>query len=125
MPVTPYLAKQMLDWVTGAAAATRPGQRWVSFATQSPTTESAFDGPFNTRVSARFAAANSPQMSATLATNATLATATAVATVVGWNLWDSTAGGTRLMYGTATANIGCKSSDNVQIQSGSWRITLS
>ena len=125
MPLTSYGQKALLDWILGGATPTRPSQLWFSLATQSPTDANAFDGPFNTRVSARFAAANSPQTSASLATTMSLATATAAATPVGWNLWDSTVGGTRLAYGTFAAVIGCKSSDNVQITSGSLKVILS
>ena len=127
MPVTPYLAKAMLDWVTGAATPTRPGQRWISLATQSPTTASAFDGAFTSRASMQFAAANSPQMSVTNASTSlnTTLSASIAATAVGWNLYDSTAGGTRLLYGTVTANIGFKAADNYLCSAGQCKITLS
>jgi hypothetical protein len=124
MPLTQYLQKAMLDWCFGGAAVTQPGQRWISFATGTPNTSGASDGPFNTRVTVKMAAANSPQGSMTNNTAMTVATATAVATAVGFNIWDSTAGGTRLLFGTATAVIGCKSADNIQINAGSLIITI-
>src|SRR4030095_506870 len=108
MPLTPEGRQICLDWVLGGANPTRPATRWVSFATQSPTTASAFDGPIQSRASFTFAAANSPDGSATNLNAVANITATAACTVVGWNLWNSSAGGTRLAYGTVSANIGCK-----------------
>lgn len=125
MPLTGYFGKQVLDWMTGAAAATQPPGRFVSFATQSPTSVSAFDGPWSPRVTVSFAAANSPQLSATNLNAFSNVTATAVATAVGWNLWDSALNGTRIAWGTVTANIGCKSADNVGIAAGAIKVTLS
>jgi len=124
MPLTDYAEKALLDWVNGGATPTRPAQRWLSFATASPTSQSAFDGPFNTRVSVVFGPAASPGASVSNQSVMSLATATAVATAVGWNLWDSTAGGTRLAYGTLAAAIGCKSADNPMFSVGSFRISL-
>ncbi len=125
MPLDPYLRKALLDWCFGAAT-TQPAQRWISFATGTPTTDGASDGIYNTRVTVKMAAANSPQGSITNNTAMTVATATAAAaTVVGFNIWNSTVGGTRLMYGTATAAIGAKSGDNIQINAGSLIITIS
>jgi len=123
MPLTDYLEKQTLDWLLGGAAATQPAGRWVSWATASPTSQSAFDGPWQSRGTVTFAAANSPQMSATNL-NAPLATNTAAATAVGWNLWDRSVGGTRLAYGSCTAAIGCKSADQAQFPAGTLKITL-
>ena len=125
MPLTPEGEKAVLDWVLGGANPTRPTQRWVQFATQSPTSQSAFGGPIQSRMSVTFAAANSPQMSVTNLNAFSAITCTAVATVVGWNLWDHSTGGTRLAYGTVTANIGCKSADNIAIGAGKILITLS
>jgi hypothetical protein len=125
MPFDPYLSKQLLDWMTGAAGATQPSSRFISFATASPTTQSAFDGPFSPRATVTFAGANSPQMSVTNVAAFSNVTATAAGTAVGWNLWDRPTGGTRLMFGTATAVIGCKSADNIAIAAGQIKITLS
>ena len=125
MPFSEYTEKALLDWCFGAAAVTQPAQRWISFATATPNSQSTFDGPFNTRVSVRMAAAASPAGSATLISNMSLATATnAPASVFGFNIWDSTVGGTRLAYGTCTAAIGAKSGDNIQISAGSMLVTI-
>lgn len=125
MPLTPYLQKAMLDWCFGGAAATQPAQRWITFATASPTTNSPFDGPFQTRLSVRMAAASSPQGSVSNNINIGTVTATAVATALGFNIWDSTAGGTRLCFGTLTAALGCRSStDQVLIAAGNLKITI-
>ena len=125
MPFHAFMEKPMLDWVTGAAAATRPGSRFISFATGSPNDAGASDGPFSPRVTCTFAAANSPQMSATNLNAMTLATATAAGTAIGWNLWDAAVNGNRLAYGTAIGNITCKSGDNISIAAGALKITLS
>lgn len=121
--IDPFGAKLMLDWCLGGAAASQPSGRWISFATATPTSQSAFDGGFNGRCTVTFAAANSPQGSATNL-NAISATATVAATVVGFNLWNSTAGGTRLGYGTLSAAIGCKSGDTMAFAVGALTITL-
>ncbi len=125
MPLTDAMEKAVLDWVLGGAAATRPTARWVGLATASPTSVSAFEGAYNTRATVTFAAAASPQMSATNANAFSNISALAAATVVGWNLWDAGAAGNRLAYGTATAAIGCKSADNVAIAAGGIKIVLS
>ncbi len=124
MPLTDYAEKALLDWCFGGQAVTQPAQRWISFATGSPNAAGASDGPWNTRVSIRMGAAASPAGSLSLATAASLATATVAATALGFNIWDSTVGGTRLAYGTCTAAIGCKSGDNIQIGAGSLIITI-
>lgn len=117
--------KNVLDWLTGGAAAVRPASRFVSFATASPTSVSAFDGPFSPRVTCTFAAANSPQMSATNAAVLS-ATATAIGTVLGFNVWNqAAAGGTRLFWGTMTAAVGCASGDTIGVPAGSLKIVLS
>jgi hypothetical protein len=123
MPFTSYLSKQILDWTTGAAAATQPPGRWLQFATGSPNDAGASDGPFSPRITVSFAAANSPQGSAT-SLNAATNTATAAGTALGWNLYDRSVGGTRIAYGTFSAGIGCKSADNPAIGAGALTITL-
>lgn len=123
MPFMQSIEKDLLDWVTGGATPTRPLSRWISFATGIPNDAGASDGPFNSRVTCTFGPAIS-----TLCSNSNtlqLATATAVATVVGWNLWNNSAGGARLAYGTSTAAIGCKSGDNISIPGGLLLIQLS
>lgn len=124
-PLTDIGEKLLLDWALGGAAAPQPGSRWISFATASPTSQSAFDGGFQSRMTVTFAPANSPQMSVTNLNAVSNITATVAAqTVRGWNLWNSSSGGTRLAYGTATALIGCKSGDNIGIAAGAIKITL-
>lgn len=125
MPLDPYYAKNLLDYCLGGAAAVQPSNRFISLATQSPTTQSEFLGPFTpVRKSASFAAANSPQMSATNRQTASF-TATAACTVVGWNLYDSSAGGSRLAFGTLSASVGCASADTFGFPAGTLTITMS
>lgn len=129
MPFTDEFEKIMLDWVTGGAAVSRPVARFISFATASPTSQSAFDGPISGgifgRATVTFASANSPAQSVTNLNGFSNITATAACTVVGWNLWNSSSGGTRMAFGTATANIACASADNIAIAAGAIKITLS
>ena len=125
MPLTPYGVQQMLDWISGAAAATQPPGRWLQFATASPTSQSAFDGPFSPRQTVTFAGANSPQMSVTNLNTLQSVSATAIGTAVGWNIYDRSSGGTRIAYGTCTASIGCASADSIRISPGGLKVTLS
>ena|SRR5215469_7879250 len=125
MGVTEYLSKAYLDWSLQGATPTRPAQIWLDLVTSSPTSRSAFSGgAFFSRVTVSFAAGNSPQMSATLVAAVT-GTTTAAATFVGFNLYDSGQGGTRLMWGTLTANVGCKSADNPAFGAGGLIVVLS
>jgi hypothetical protein len=126
MPLTDILDKSSLDWVLGGASPTRPSGRWLSFATGTPNNAGASDGGATPRCTVTFAAANSPQNSATNL-NAISATVSGVAafTFVGWNLYDSSAGGVRLAHGTCTAAIGCKSGDNPSLPAGALVLTLS
>ena len=124
MPFDPRVQKSALDWVLGGGAPVRATSRFISFATQSPRSDSAFDGPFSPRVTVSFAAANSPNLSVTNLNAFSNVTATAVGTAVGFNIWDAAAGGQRLAWGTATAVIGCKSADNIAIAAGAIKITL-
>ncbi len=124
MPLDPFRAQAVLNWVLGGTASwsVAPG-RFLQFATGSPNQTGGSDGPFSPRLTVSFAAANSPNMSATNL-NALTGTATAVATAQGWNLYDSAVGGTRIAYGTFSAVIGCKSADSPSVAAGLLKITL-
>jgi len=125
MAFDPFIDKALLDWVLQGATPTRPGKTYLQFATASPTTQSAFDGPFTSRMTVTFGAAASPAGSATNANAITGPVPTAAATCVGWNLYDASAAGTRLAFGTLTASLGCKSAtDNPALAAGALRITL-
>jgi hypothetical protein len=118
--------KAVLDWVLGAATPTRPGARWVSWATGSPNDNGASDaGQLNSRHSWDAAAANSPQGSATNRSTGIAVTATAACTILGWNLWDASVAGTRLAYGTLAASVGIASANSVRIGVGSMKIIIS
>lgn len=124
--LTPLFAKNLLDFITGAAADNKPASRWISLATASPTTQSAFDGPFSNaafgRASWNAAAANSPQMSATNRSTMSY-TATALGTAVGWNMYNSSSGGTRIAFGTLSSSVGCASGDTFGFAAGALVIT--
>jgi hypothetical protein len=47
-------------------------------------------------------------------------------TAVGWNMWNSSSGGQRLMYGTFGASVGMASNDTIVIAAAAqMKITLS
>jgi hypothetical protein len=129
MPLTDYGEKLLLDWVLGGAVPTRPAKWWVSLATGSPSASGASDGLFTPRGTVTFASANSPQGSAT---NLNIISGTFVAvagissgTVFGWNLYDSSVGGTRLAYGTVANASGVRSTGStVAFVAGALKITL-
>jgi hypothetical protein len=126
MPLTNYLNKQVLDWITGGASATQPVGRWIQWATGSPNQNGASDGPFSSRFTITFAAANSPQGTVTNVAAVTGAVASTAATCLGWNLYDSSVGGNRLAYGTLSASISCRSAtDQPAFAAGALKITLS
>lgn len=124
MPFTTYLEKQVLDWQLGGAAATQPAGWWIQWATGSPNSVGASDGPYLNRQTVSFAAANSPQGSATNL-NAITGTATAIATARGWNIYDASAGGNRLFFGTLSRTVNCASGDNPAFAAGALKIILS
>jgi len=124
MSFTPYIQKALLDWVLQGATPARPGAAWVQWATQSPNWSSAFDGPYSPRQTVSFAAANSPTGSKTNL-NAITGRNTAAATAVGFNIYDSNVGGTRLAYGTLTASIAGSSGDQPAFAAGGLVVVLS
>lgn len=87
----------------------QPPGRWLNWATGSPATNGDSVGPFSSRRTVTFSAANSPNGSAVLSAAVTGATASAACTVRGWNLYDSSVGGTVIMFGTLTATATCRS----------------
>ncbi len=126
MALDQYLQKAILDWSLNGATPTRPPGCWIQFATGTPNTAGASDGPFVSRVTCTFAAANSAQGSVTNLAAITGASATAAATAQGWNIYDRSQGGTRLYFGTLTANLGCKSAtDNPAITAGGLKVIIS
>jgi hypothetical protein len=130
MPLTDYAEKAMLDWLLGGAVPTQPASRWISLATGSPNAAGASDGLFTPRCTVTFAGANSPQGSATNL-NVISGTLVAVAgvssgTVLGWNLYDRSSGGTRLAYGTMSSASGVRTTGStVGIPAGALKITIS
>lgn len=124
MGADPYLAKAMLDWALLGATPTQPASLFMQLATAVPTTDAAYEAPqFTNRMRMTFAAAQSPAGSATNL-NSYIRTATAAATLTGWNLWDSPSGGNRLFFGTLTAAIACPSGSGCRIGAGNIKILL-
>ncbi len=119
MGASAYLQKALLDWSLQGATPAAPAALWLDMVTSSPNATSAFSGgAFFSRRTVTFAAANSPNTSATLV-GAFTATATAVATFVGFNLYD------HLFWGTMTANVACASGDTPACAVGGLIIVLS
>ena len=107
------MQKKLLDYLTGAAAAAPPSQLWLSLATGVPNAAGASDGPYSVagvggRATFTVVAAISPDGYISNRQAATFR-ATAIATALGWNLWDAGAGGNRLAYGTLAAANGVAS----------------
>lgn len=123
MPLDPFYQANTLNWITGGATPVNPTGRWINLATGSPNQTGGSDGPFTSRQTMTFAAANSPQGSKTNL-NARTFQATAACTVVGWNLYDSSVAGSRIAYGTFTASLGCASADTPNFAVGAVKITL-
>ena len=135
MPLTPYMKKQVLDFICGGAAVTRPASRFIQFANTNPASDSAFDAPIRSRLSAQFAPASTGATGfATISSAVTIGSGalggstagpTAACTLTGWNLYDSGIGGTRLAYGTLSVTFSLASgTDAVAISASALRITL-
>ena len=123
MGCSAYLEKALLDWALQGATPTRPTALFVGWATQSPNATSDFAAPV-VRKTASFAAASSPQGSASNRLAIT-ATATAACTLVGFNLYDATTSGNRLFWGTLTSSLGCASADNPAFAAGALVVQMS
>jgi hypothetical protein len=102
MPLTPYLAKALLDWSLGGATPTQPAARFIGLASGTPDTANDSAAPMFRRT-ATFSSASSPIGSAVLSAACTIS-ATANCTVFYWNLFDGTTASTRLMFGSLTAS---------------------
>lgn len=125
MPLTSFMEKRVLDFICGGAAAAAPGGRWLNWATGSPDDNGDSVGPFSSRRTVTFSAANSPAGSVANSAAVSGATASAAATVRGWNLYESSVGGERLAYGTVTITLGCKSgSDNPAFPAAGLKMTI-
>jgi hypothetical protein len=126
MPLDAYYAKNLLDWTTGAAAAVQPAGRWIQWAIGSPTSISGSDAAFSSRVTVSFAAANSPQGSCTNLNAISGISASLAITCLGWNLYDRSSGGTRLMGGTLSASISVRSATDLpSFAAGALKLVLS
>lgn len=129
MPLTGYGQKLLLDWALGGANPSSPPGRWIALATGSPNAAGASDGLFTPRVTVTFAAANSPQGSVTnlnvLSGTLVAVAGTSSGTVFGWNLYDSSQGGTRIAYGTMSSASGCRTTgSSVGVVVGGLKVTL-
>lgn len=125
-PGTPYIDKALLDWCTGAASVTRPVGRFVGLASGTPNYSSDSQAPIF-RTTASFQAASTiaaaASASASMLAAVSLSCST-VCTVFGWNLYDNTSAGTRLMFGTLTASQTMRTGSNAIFSAASLKISL-
>ena len=103
MPLTPYLAKAILDWSLGGATPTRPAGQWIGFASGTPDTANDSAAAL-TRATATFSPAASPAGSCVLSHAVTASCTAAGQTAFYWNLYDAQVAGNRLMFGSLTAS---------------------
>lgn len=112
----------------------QPPGRWLQLATGSPNAAGASDGPFQSRLSMSFGAANSPGGFVSNANAVTSGSALSAApfgsmtaascTVVGWNLYDSKVNGTRIAYGTLSASFTMTATDTLSIAASRLAVML-
>lgn len=92
MPMSAVQAKNVLDYLTGAAAATQPSNRYVGLAAGTPTTVSGSElgtaqGYFS-RLTALFGAAASPAGSASNTAGMTFGPFSSGGSALGIHVWD-------------------------------------
>lgn len=124
--VSAFLAKAYLDWALQGATPTRPAAMFIGFATATPNATSDFAGPVVRKTCTFGAASTQGSPTATASNRAAIScTATAICTLVGFNLYDATSSGNRLMWGTLTATLGCASADVPAFAAGGLTVIMS
>lgn len=123
MPFDLYIEKALLDWCTGAASVTRPTNRFLGFESGSPRYSS--DSPAQVfRSTVSFQAANSGVSASASLGQSVSASCSTTCTVFGWALFNSTSGGTRLVYGTLTATQTLRAGSQVAFRASNLVISL-
>ena len=129
--VSAYFEKQMLDWTTGAAAATQPAARWVGLAGGTPTSVSASElgtaqGYFS-RLTALFGAANSPAGSCSITAAQTFGPFSSTQSVLGLVVFDGSPIGSSnmLWYGTLQTARTLGIGDSLVFSPGALTLVLS
>lgn len=123
MPLDPYIEQALLNWCTGAAAVTRPTARFVNFESGSPQYSADSAAPvFRSTMS--FAAAISAGSASASNNGSVSCSASSVCTIYGWALYNSTSGGSRLVYGTLTASHSLRSGSQAGFAAGGLVITM-
>ena len=123
MPFSAYMEKALLDWSMGGATPTQPVGRFIGFATGTPTTAGASEGPL-LRETATFQTASSGVSASASLKAALTCTATAACTPNCWLLWDATSNGNLLAWGTLTATQTLLSADAIAFTAANLKITL-
>jgi len=128
--ISAYLGKAMLDWVLNGATPTRPGANWGGLAWGTP--NSTGGSELNTsigysRVSALFAAANSPAGSASNSAAMTFGPFSSAMSILGIHIWDGSPVGSSnmLMFGTLQTARTVGPGDSLVVAAGALTITLS
>jgi hypothetical protein len=121
----------MLDWTTGAAAATQPAARWVGLAGGTPTSVSGSElgtaqGYFS-RVTALFAAANSPAGTCSISAAMTFGPFSSAQSVLGLVMFDGSPIGSSnmLWYGTLQTARTLAIGDQLVFAAGALTLVLS
>lgn len=127
--ISAYLGKQILDW-TLINAGTIPANRWAGLAVGTPTSTGGSE--MNTltgysRLTALFAAANSPAGTASNSAPMTFGPFSSVGSVLGIHLWDGSpvASSNMLYYGTLQTARTIGIGDQLVVAAGALTITLS
>jgi hypothetical protein len=127
MPFDPYIQKALLDWCTGAASVTRPTAWFLAFESGTPTYSGDSQAPlFRSTISFMPASTQAGGGSATVSNRlvVTCSPASSSCTVFGWAVWNLTSGGTRLAWGTLSANHSLLSGSGVAFAAANLKIIL-
>jgi len=128
--VSSYLSKNLLDWTTGAAAATQPPARWVGLSDGAPTSVSASEinsATLASRVTALFGAAASPTQSASNTASILFGPFSSPGVASGLIVFDGSPVGSSnmLWYGSLLTARSFMAGDALYLAAGSLSISLS
>lgn len=129
--ISAYLGKQTLDWITGGAAATQPAARWAGLAVGTPGSNNNAASEMGTltgysRLTALFAAANSPAGSCSISAAMTFGPFSSNGSALGMQLWDGSpvASSSMLLYGTLQTARTFQPGDSLILNAGALSITI-
>lgn len=128
--ISAYAQKSILDWQLGGAAATQPTERFAGLAGGVPTSVAASElaaASGYARQTSLFAAAASPQGTASISAAMTFGPFVSAGAIVGLQLWDGDTVGANnmLWYGTLQTARTVASGDTLIVSAGALIVTLS